>query len=290
LGLEKLGSCVVHARTSAAEIVVRAADAELLLTNKVPLSAGTMDQLPGLRYIGVLATGFNIVDVEAARTRGIVVTNIPGYGTRSVAQHTFALLLELCHRTGYHAQTVRDGRWSKSPDWCYWDGTLVELAGRTLGIVGAGRIGQAVGKLGEAFGMIVHFIRRGDDLATVERVIRASDVVSLHCPLTPATHHLINSATLAWFKPSAFLLNTSRGPLIDENALAHALAHGSLAGAGLDVLSNEPPAATNPLLSIPNCLITPHLAWATQEARRRLIQTAVENAAAFLRGERKNVV
>jgi glycerate dehydrogenase len=288
--LEQLGTVSVHARSSAAEIVPRARDAEIVLVNKVPLAADTIAQLPQLRLIGVLATGHNIVDSVAARARNILVTNIPAYGTQSVAQHVFALLLELTQRTGHHAQTVRDGRWVTSPDWSYWDGTLVELAGLTLGIVGAGRIGHATGKIGEAFGMNVRYATRTGGRAELEAVLRASDVVSLHCPLTPDTKQLINATTLGWMKPSAYLINTGRGALIDEAALAEALRAGRLAGAGLDVLSTEPPSRDNPLPAARNCIVTPHLAWATFAARRRLLQIAVENVRAFLAGQPRNVV
>jgi glycerate dehydrogenase len=288
--LEKLGAVTVHPRSTPAEVLARARDADVVLVNKVPLTAETIAQLPRLRMIGVLATGHNIVDSPAARARGIPVCNIPAYGTQSVAQHAFALLLELTQRTGHHAQTVRDGRWVKSPDWSYWDGTLVELAGLTLGIVGAGRIGHAVGKIGEAFGMTVRYASRQGGRAELEAVLRASDVVSLHCPLTPDTKQLINATTLAWMKPTAFLLNTGRGALVDEAALADALRDGRLAGAGLDVLSTEPPSTGNPLLDAPNCIVTPHLAWATHAARRRLMEIAVENVRAFLSGKPQNVV
>lgn len=288
--LGEIGTVTVHARTAAADIVARSRDATVLLTNKVPLSADTLAQLPALKFISVLATGHNIVDSAAARARGIPVSNVPAYGTASVAQHVFALLLELTQRTGHHAQTVREGRWVKSPDWSYWDGALIELSGRTLGIVGAGRIGQATGKIGEAFGMKVKYAPRTGGRAALEAVLRESDVVSLHCPLTPETKHLINAETLGWMKPGAFLINTGRGPLIDEPALAAALHSGAIAGAGLDVLSAEPPSADNPLLDAPRCLITPHLAWATTAARRRLMQVTVDNLRAFLLGRPQNVV
>jgi len=288
--LGEIGTVTVHARTAAADIVARSRDATVLLTNKVPLSADTLAQLPALKFISVLATGHNIVDSAAARARGIPVSNVPAYGTASVAQHVFALLLELTQRTGHHAQTVREGRWVKSPDWSYWDGTLIELAGRTLGIVGAGRIGQATGRIGEAFGMKVKYAPRTGGRTALEAVLRESDVVSLHCPLTPETKHLINAETLGWMKPGAFLINTGRGPLIDEPALAAALHSGAIAGAGLDVLSTEPPAADNPLLDAPRCLITPHLAWATTAARGRLMQVTVDNLRAFMLGRPQNVV
>lgn len=288
--LGEIGAVTVHARTAAADIVARSRGATVLLTNKVPLSAETLAHLPELKFISVLATGHNVVDSAAARVRGIPVSNVPAYGTASVTQHVFALLLELTQHTGHHAQSVRDGRWVKSPDWSYWDGSLIELAGRTLGIVGAGRIGQATGRIGEAFGMKVKYAARTGGRAALEAVLRESDVVSLHCPLTPETKHLINAESLGWMKPGAFLINTGRGPLVDEAALAAALHSGTIAGAGLDVLSTEPPAADNPLLAAPRCLITPHLAWATTEARRRLMQVTVDNLRAFLLGRPQNVV
>jgi glycerate dehydrogenase len=289
-GLEALGRCTIHPRTPAAEILRVSQDADVLLTNKTPLSAETIAQLPRIRFIGVLATGYNVVDVQAARARKIPVSNVPAYGTASVAQHTIALLLELARNCGHHAQTVRDGRWSRNVDWCYWDTPQVELEGLTIGIVGSGRIGEAVAKIAEALGMKIARATRQGGKAELERVLRSADVVSLHCPLTDATKHLINRDSLGWMKPSAFLINTSRGPLIDEPALAQALNDGKLAGAALDVLSIEPPASDNPLLAAKNCLITPHLAWATVAARSRLMQTAVDNVRAFLAGSPKNVV
>lgn len=285
-----LGELSCHERTLPENIVARSRDADVLLTNKTPLSADTLGQLPRLRYVGVLATGYNVVDVAAARTRGIPVCNVPAYGTNSVAQHVLALLLELTNRVGQHAATVRAGRWSASPDFCYWDGPLVELDGLTLGIVGSGRIGNAVGRIAEALGMRVIFARRSGGRVELERVLRAADVVSLHCPLTDDTRLLINATTLAWMKPGAFLINTSRGPLVDEAALASVLASGRIAGAALDVLSSEPPPAGHPLFAAPNCIITPHIAWATRAARARLMSVAVENVRAFLLGAPINVV
>ena len=296
--LRALGECEIHDRSAAADVPARAAGAEVLLTNKTVLSRELILSLPQLRYIGVLATGYNIVDAEAARERGIPVCNVPGYGTRSVAQMTMALLLELAVRAGHHAQTVRDGRWSQSPDYCYWDFPLVELDGLTMGIVGFGRIGRAVAELAHAFGMKVlaqsrtvpadapGFVR----FVPLETLLRESDVVSLHCPLTPQTQKLINPATLALLKPTAFLLNTSRGPLIDEPALAEALNAGRLAGAGLDVVSTEPPPPGNPLFTARNCIVTPHIAWASRSARARLLQMAVANLRSFLAGAPRNVV
>ncbi|OAM91655.1 D-2-hydroxyacid dehydrogenase [Termitidicoccus mucosus] len=288
--LEQLGACVIHPRIDAAEIVACARNASALLTNKTPLSAATLEWLPDLRYIGVLATGYNIVDVAAARARGIPVANIPAYGTLSVSQQTFALLLELTQRTGLHAQSVSEGEWTKNDDWCYWKTPLIELAGLTLGIIGDGRIGRATARIGEAFGMIVIQATRAGGRTELERVLRAADVVSLHCPLTDSTHHLINATTLGWMKPTAYLLNTSRGMLIDEVALAEALNSGQLAGAGLDVLSSEPPPAKHPLLTARNCVITPHIAWATRAARARLLNTAIDNLHAFFAGRPQNVV
>lgn len=288
--LEALGDCTIHAHTPTAEIVARAAGAPIILTNKTPLSAATLAALPDLRYIGVLATGYNVVDVAAARARGIPVANVPLYGTASVAQHVFALLLELTQHVGRHSASVRAGRWSESRDFCFWETPLLELSGRTLGIVGAGRIGSAVARIAEAFGMKVVFARRSGGRAELEQVLRTADVISLHCPLTDDTRHLINATTLGWMKPSVLLINTSRGPLIDEAALAAALHAGQIAGAGLDVLSTEPPPAGNPLFTAPNCVITPHIAWATRAARERLMGTAIANVAAFLAGKPENVV
>ncbi len=293
-----LGELTVHERTPAAEIVARAAGAEILLTNKTPLSAATIGQLPVLRYIGVLATGYNVVDTEAAAARGIPVTNVPEYGTASVVQLVFAHLLNLCNHVAEHGQSVRAGAWSRSPDFCFWEHPLVELSGRTMGIVGAGRIGKSVARVAEAFGMRVLVSgrpggnRQGDafERTDLQNLFRESDVVSLHCPLTEATRGLVNRELLGLMKPGAFLINTGRGPLVVEEDLAAALNSGTIAGAGLDVLSTEPPAPDNPLLGARNCCITPHIAWATLDARRRLMQTASENVRAFLDGKRLNVV
>jgi len=295
--LQALGPCEIHARTPAAELIPRARDAEILLTNKTVLQREHFEQLPRLKYIGVLATGTNVVDLAAARERGIPVTNAPAYGTNSVAQATFALLLELTQRTGHHAQTVREGRWSRNADWCYWDYPLIELAGQTLGLVGFGRIGQAVARIGLAFGMSVLAYNpsersgvAGVRFADLEAIFRQSDVVSLHCPLTSNNLGLVSRERLAVMKPGAFLLNTGRGLLVDEAALADALNSGRLAGAGLDVLATEPPAADHPLLRAANCLITPHLAWATRAARLRLLGIVVANIRDFLSGQPQNVV
>ena len=288
--LRELGPCEIYDRSASDEIVPRSASAEIVLTNKTKLNDGYMSALPALKYIGVTATGYNIVDFAAARKRKVIVTNVPTYGTQSVAQMTFALLLELAQHVGHHVQTVREGRWTRSPDFSYWDYPLIELDGLTMGIIGLGRIGQAVGKLAEAFGMKVLTHSRKQRAEEMENLFGQSDVISLHCPLTPETKHLVNAERLAWMKPTAFLLNTSRGPLIDEAALAKALNEGRIAGAGLDVLAVEPPTADNPLLRAKNCFVTPHIAWATRAARSRLMDAVVENVRAFLTGKPRNVV
>jgi glycerate dehydrogenase len=296
--LRALGDCVIYDRTAEPEIVGRAQDAEALLTNKTPVRAATLERLPNLRYIGVLATGYDVVDVEQASRRKILVTNIPEYGTRSVAQMTFALILELANRVGLHDEAVRQGQWRRSPDWSFCKAPTIELAGKTLGIIGFGRIGKAVSQIALAFGMdvLVTAGHRPDDLdygvrwGSIDEVLAQSDIVSLHCPLRPSTRGLICSERIAQMKPSALLINTSRGPLIVEQDLADALHRGRLAGAGLDVLSSEPPAETNPLIGAPHCIVTPHMAWATQEARRRLLATAVGNLSAWLGGHPQNAV
>jgi glycerate dehydrogenase len=295
--LEQAGALTVHDRTPPGEIVARAAEAEIVLTNKTPLSRETIAALPKLRYIGVLATGYNVVDTAAAGERGIPVCNVPEYSTPNVAQSVFALLLELTNRTGHHAETVRAGRWSACPDFCYWDGDLIELQGRTLGIIGYGRIGAAVARIGDAFGMRVLATKRHPSpdqppahFVGLEELLRESDAISLHCPLTPETQELIDAQRIAQMKPGALLINTARGPLVNERDLAEALNSGRLAGAALDVLSTEPPSPDNPLLQAKNCIITPHIAWATREARARLIHIAAENLRAWQSGRPQNVV
>ncbi len=296
--LQTLGTCTIHERTPPDLVVERARDAEVVLTNKAQLPRDAILALPKLKYIGVLATGYNVVDVAAAKERGIPVTNVPDYGTPSVAQHTFALLLELTQHAGHHARTVLDGRWVRSADFCYWDSPLVELHGLNFGVIGFGKIGRAVTKLADALGMKVLVHNRSEpaelpahfEFVPLDELLARSDVVSLHCPLTADNQQFINAARLARMKPSAFLLNTSRGPLLDEQAVADALNSGKIAGAGLDVLSVEPPKVENPLLTAKNCLITPHIAWATRAARSRLMDIAVENIRAFLSGTPRNVV
>ncbi|MHB9134527.1 MAG: D-2-hydroxyacid dehydrogenase [Armatimonadota bacterium] len=297
-GLRALGDCTIYDRTPPESVVEWAGGAEIIITNKVVLSRDIIAHLPKLRYIGVTATGYNIVDTAAARERGIPVTNVPEYGTRSVAQMTFALLLELTQHVGHHARTVREGRWSASPDFAYWDYPLVELAGLTMGLIGFGRIGRTVAELARAFGMRVvanngghqPAAASGVEFVDLDTLFRESDVVSLHCPLTPQTEGIVNAGRLAQMKPTAFLLNTSRGPLVRQQELADALNAGHIAGAGLDVLAVEPPPPDNPLLTARNCLVTPHIAWATHAARARLMAAVVENVQAFLAGKSLNVV
>jgi len=296
--LEALGRCTVYDRTEPKEVVPRAKEAEIVLTNKTVLSSDVIKQLPKLKYIGVLATGYNVVDIEAARDAGIPVTNVPAYSTPSVAQLVFAHLLNLAHHVGAHSDTVRSGRWTSSVDFCYWDTPLIELAGLTMGIIGFGRIGQATAKPALAFGMkvIVYDVVKpssmpaGCQFVGLEDIFRVSDVVTLHCPLTPQTQNIINREHLELMKKTAFLINASRGPLVDERALAEALNNEEIAGAGLDVLSSEPPEKDNPLLKAKNCFITPHIAWATRAARQRLLKVVVDNVASFLAGKPQNVV
>jgi len=297
--LRRFGEVEVFDRTRVDEVLERAAGAAIVLINKTPMPGYVLRQLPELRYIGVLATGYNVVDVEVAGERGIVVTNVPTYGTASVAQFVFALLLELCHNVKLHSEAVRAGEWAHNPDWSFWKSPLMELAGKTMGIVGFGRIGRQTGRIADAMGMrvIANDTYHGDEpdfpgfrWASVEEILRESDVVSLHSPLFPETRGMINTVSLALMKPTAFLINTSRGPLVVDRDLADALNAGRLGGAGLDVLSVEPPTEHNPLLSARNCLVTPHIAWATKEARSRLVDLVVENITAFMAGEPRNVV
>jgi glycerate dehydrogenase len=290
------GALTVYDRTPASLIVERARPADILLTNKTPLAAPTLAQLPALRFISVLATGYNIVDVVAARRRGIAVSNVPEYGTDSVAQHVFALLLELCHRTAAHSAAVHAGEWTASPDFCFWKAAPIELAGLTMGIVGFGRIGRRVAAVARAFGMQVLAAGRGSgpaggvEGATVEDIFARSDVVSLHCPLTADNAGFVNRELLRRMKPTAFFINTARGGLVDEAALAAALNAGWLAGAGVDVVSVEPMRPDNPLLGARHCVITPHIAWASLAARRRLMAATARNVAAFLSDQPINVV
>lgn len=295
----EFGDFTTYDRTPPDRIVERSLGATILFTNKTPLSQETLDQLPDLRYIGVLATGYNVVDVAYAGQKGIPVTNIPEYGTQSVAQYVMAMLLELCHHVGHHAETVRQGKWFKVPDFCYWDYPLVELAGKTIGIVGFGRIGRSVGALAHAFGMEIRAFDpfRGAEPAyrsfawdSLEGVFRNSDIVSLNCLLTDENEGFVNREMIKLMKSSTYLINAARGALVNEQDLADALNTGKIAGAALDVVSTEPIRPDNPLLAAKNCLITPHIAWASLSARKRLMRQAAANVKAFLDGDPVNVV
>jgi len=297
--LETLGEVTIHERTPPELILSRAEGAEIILTNKTPLRSEVIAQLPKLRYIGVLATGFDVVDLEAAKKQNVVVTNVPAYSSDSVAQMVFALLLELSIHVGEHSAAVRKGNWSACKDFCFWIHPLHELAGKTMGIIGYGRIGKRVAEIAEVYGMhvLIHDVVKVESNETgtpqwveLPELFRKSDVISLHCPLTADTQGMINKETLKLMKKSAFLINTARGKLIVEEDLAEALNKGMIAGAGLDVLSVEPPGKDNPLLQAVNCIITPHIAWATKEARIRLLRIAVDNIKAFLKGCPVNVV
>ena len=296
--LKTMGEVTVYDRTCPIETVARAAEADIVLTNKVVIGKEEMAQLPHLKYIGVLATGYNVVDIEAAHERGITVTNVPAYSTESVAQMVFAHLLTVTNRTEHYAIANREGRWTNNKDFCYWDFPHMELSGKTFGIVGLGNIGMRVATIANAFGMQVcaYTSKSQDQLPSFiekksqEALFSESDVISLHCPLTPDTHLLINSETLQKMKPSVILINTGRGPLVDDQAVAEALAEGRLAAFCADVLTEEPPKANNPLLYQPNAFITPHIAWASMEARARLLQVAINNVRSFLNGHPLNVV
>lgn len=291
--VERLGDVTLFDRTPADKIVERAADADIVLTNKVPFSADTLRQLPRLRFICVLATGYNIIDTEAAARQGVVVANIPAYSTMSVAQMAFAHILNITNHVASYAREVADGKWTNCPDFCFWDSALTELAGKTMGIVGLGNTGMATARIAVAMGMKVvaltsksaDTLPEGISPAPLDDVLATADIVSLHCPLTSSTRHLINAEAIGKMKPSAILINTGRGPLVDEQAVADALNGGRLAAFGADVLSQEPPRGDNPLLSARNCFLTPHIAWATLEARTRLMSTATENVRQFIAGE-----
>ena len=296
--LQALGDCTIYESTSEQEVIEHCADAEAVLTNKVCLRKETLEQLPHLKYIGVLATGYNVIDIEEAKRRGIVVTNIPAYSTDSVVQSVFAHLLNITNQVAHYTSEIKAGAWCSSQDFTYWNTPLTELAGKTFGIVGLGHIGSAVARVAHAFGMKVIALTSKkkealEDYITPvnrEELFRNSDVLSLHCPLTDSTHHFVNAETLSWMKPSAILINTGRGPLLDEQAVANALNNRSLFAVGVDVLSTEPPMPTNPLLKATHCYITPHIAWATREARIRLIDIATRNLKAFQEGNSINEV
>jgi glycerate dehydrogenase len=297
--LKNLGEVILYDRTPSDKVLERSMEADILLSNKTLVEGAVINQLPNLKYIGVLATGYNVIDVEAAKKKGIVVSNVPGYGTASVVQLTFALLLELAQHVQRHSDSVMQGDWAWAVDFSYWNSPLVELAGKTIGIIGFGNIGQKVGDVATAFGMNIignsrtrtdQSQRKNFRWADIPELLEQSDVVSIHCPLFPETKGLINTENLKRMKRSAFLLNTSRGPIIVDQDLAEALNNDIVAGAGIDVLSVEPPRADNPLFKAKNCIITPHIAWATKEARTRLMEVVVSNLAAFIKGNPVNVV
>lgn len=298
-GLENLGKLIVYDRTPEDQIVVRIGDAEVVYTNKTPISRETLDQCPNLRFIGVLATGYNVIDVEAAKEKGIPVSNIPTYGTDAVAQYTIALLLELCHHIGEHSACVKRGDWTNNPDWCFWNCPLIELAGKTIGIIGFGRIGQGTARIAQALGMKVLAFDQYQNPALetgtcrytdLDTLLMQSDVIALHCPLFPSTEKIINKDNIAKMKDGVMIINDSRGPLIAEEDLCEALNSGKVGGAALDVVSSEPIKMDNPLLTAKNCIITPHIAWAPRESRQRLMNIAVDNLQAFIDGQPINVV
>lgn len=297
--LEKLGELTVYDRTAPEDIVERIGNAQAVIVNKVPITEETLKHCPEIRYIGVLATGYNVIDIKAARKRNIPVCNIPTYGTTAVGQFAMAMLLEICHHTAHHSQAVHEGRWENNPDWCFWDYPLIELAGKTMGIIGYGRIGQNTGRLAQAFGMnvLAYDKFRNPELVTetcryagLEELFSASDVIFLHCPLFPETEGIINKQNINKMKDGVIILNNSRGPLINEQDLREALDSGKVYAAGLDVVSAEPIRGDNPLLGAKNCIITPHISWAPKESRQRLMNIAVENLEAFMHGTPQNVV
>lgn len=301
-GLESLGECTVYDRTSLTdteEVIQRIGDAEVVYTNKTPLPEKVFEECKNLKFVGVLATGYNVVDITAARKRNIPVANIPTYGTVAVGQFAIALILEICHHIGYHSKVVHEGKWAANPDWCFWDYPLIELDGKTMGIIGYGRIGQATGRIAQALGMTVlaYDSYRNPALESdtchyteLDELLSKSDVIALHCPLFPETEKMINRSTIAKMKDGVIILNNSRGQLINEQDLADALNSGKVAAAGLDVVSTEPIKSDNPLLTAKNCLITPHISWAPKESRKRLMDIAVSNLQEFLKGTPKNIV
>lgn len=296
--LEQFGPVTIYDRSTPAETVERIGDAQIILLNKVPITEAVLSHCPAIRLICVLATGYNVVDVEAARKRGITVCNVPAYGTATVAQYTFALLLELCHQVGHHNEAVHAGRWSACPDFSFWDTPQMELAGKTMGIIGFGRIGRAVGRIAKAFGMPVIAYNRSrhpegeaiGEYVALDTLLSQADVVSLHCPLTSENQGMISASAIAKMKDGAILLNTARGALVEEEALAQALASGKLRGAAVDVVTTEPINAGSPLLTAPNCIITPHMAWGATESRQRILDCTESSIRAFLAGSPVNTV
>ena len=297
-GLEALGELIVYDRTPEDKVAERIGDADAAYTNKTPITRETIAACPNLKFISVLATGYNIVDVDAAKERGIPVTNIPTYGTAAVGQFAIALLLEICHHAGHHDRVVHEGKWAENPDWCFWDYPLIELADKTMGVIGFGRIGQTTGRIAKALGMKViafdeypnEFGREIAEYVSLDELLAQSDVISLHCPLFPSTEGLINKDNIAKMKDGVIILNNSRGPLIVEQDLTDALNSGKVYAAGLDVVSTEPIKADNPLLTAKNCIITPHISWAPKESRQRLMNIAIDNLQAFVDGKPINVV
>lgn len=295
-GFEAFGDVTIYDRTEQQQILSRIGSADIVITNKTPLDADTIAKAPNLKYIGVLATGYNVVNVDAARKRGVVVTNIPTYGTDAVAQFAFALLLEIAHHVQHHSDAVKEGRWTSHQDFCFWDYPLIELAGKTMGIIGYGRIGQATARIARAFGMhvIAYDVSQqsgnSDVYVDLDTLLSESDVISLHCPLFESTRGIINKQSMSRMKDGVIILNNSRGPLVVEQDLADALNSGKVYAAGLDVVSEEPIKADNPLLTAKNCLITPHISWAPKESRQRLMDIAVENLKVFLEGRPQHVV
>lgn len=296
--LEALGQLTVYPRTAEREIIPRIGNAEIVITNKVPISRETLEACPNIRYIAVLATGYNVVDISAAKEKGIPVSNVPTYGTASVGQFAIAMLLEICHHISHHSQSVHNGDWNRCADWCYWDYPLIELDGKVMGIIGFGRIGQQTGRIAKAMGMKVlaydsHPNTFGRDIADyvdMDTLLAQSDVIALHCPLFPETTGIINKDTIAAMKDGVIILNNSRGPLIVEQDLADALNCGKVYAAGLDVVATEPILENNPLLTAKNCIITPHISWAPRESRQRIMDCTAENIRAFQCGNPQNIV
>lgn len=297
--LENLGNLMVYDRTEETKIVERINDAEIVIVNKTKIDKKVLDACPEIRYIGVLATGYNNIDIEYAKERRVLVANVPTYGTFAVGQFAIALLLEVCHRIGHHDRAVHEGRWTNNLDWCFWDYPLIELSGKTMGIIGFGRIGRTTGRIGKALGMkIISYTRhqRAEDVKEAEFVDKLddlfaqADVVVLHCPLFPETKEIINKTNIEKMKDGVIIINNSRGGLINEKDLAEALKSGKIYAAGLDVVATEPIGKGNPLLTAPNCIITPHISWAAKESRKRLLNIAVENVAAFIAGKAINIV
>lgn len=294
-GLYRFGQVEYYDRTSEDQILSRIQNADIVLTNKTPLSQEILSQCPSIKYIGVLATGYDVVDIDYCKKHNIALTNVPGYGTKAVAQFAIALLLEVCNRVGYHAEAVKEGKWSSQPDWCFWDYPLIELADKTLGVIGLGRIGQSTAQIASALGMEVQYFDEyvNTDVykkTSLEELLKTSDVICLHCPLTKNNYHLISKESLQLMKKNAILINNSRGKLVDEEALVNALENHEIFAAALDVTNEEPINKESPLLKLDNCIITPHISWAAKESRQRIMDTTIENLEAFIEGKKLNRV